>query len=190
MLSDLSGRTTLVNLLLFQAGWFACVFGAAAGRPLLAAASGLLLVLAHLALVRHPRREARLLLAALLLGVLIDSLHLHTGVLRFGDTGLHPALPPPWLLVLWLQFAATLHYALAWITSRPLLALGFGALGGPLAYWAGVRVGAAGFGADLGRCLVQIGIGWAVAMALLLRVAARTAPDPTARTYRFPAVRF
>lgn len=178
--------TTLVNFLLFQAGWFLCVLGAAGGRPLLAALAGLVPVLVHLALVRQPGREARLLLAALALGLVIDSLHLHTGVLRFPAGGPLLVLPPPWLLVLWLQFATTLHFSLAWITGRLLLALVFGAIGGPLAYWAGVRLGAAGFGPDLVRCLVQIGIGWVIAMAILLRLTARTAPHPAGATYRWP----
>ncbi len=56
----------------------------------------------------------------------------------------------------------------AWLSGRPLVAPRLGAIGGPLAYWAGVRLGAAGFGPDLGRSLVQIGIGWALAMVVLL----------------------
>ena len=177
--------TTLVNFVLFQAGWFTCVLGAAAGHPLPAAAAGLVPVALHLALVRQPRREAQLLLASLLLGLCIDSVHLHTGALRFADAGPFPLLPPFWLLVLWLQFATSLHYALAWLSGRPLVALVFGAIGGPLAYWAGVRLGAAGFGPDLGRSLVQIGIGWALAMVVLLAASARTAPGADQRTYRF-----
>jgi hypothetical protein len=49
-----------------------------------------------------------------------------------------------------------------------------------------VRLGAAGFGVDLGRSLAQIGIGWAVAMVVLLRIAARTSLDPAGQTYRWP----
>lgn len=181
--------TTLVNFVLFQAGWFTCVLGAAAGHPLPAAAAGLVPVALHLALVRQPRREAQLLLASLLLGLCIDSVHLHTGALRFADAGPFPLLPPFWLLVLWLQFATSLHYALAWLSGRPLVALAFGAIGGPLAYWAGVRLGAAGFGPDLGRALAQIGIGWVIAMAILLPITARTAPEPDSATYRWPVGR-
>ena len=178
-------RTTVANFLLFQGGWFICVLGAAGGHPLLAALAGLVPVLVHLALVRQPGREARLLLAALALGLVIDSLHLHTGILRFPAGGPFPALPPPWLLVLWLQFSTALHFSLAWLSGRPLVALAFGAIGGPLAYWAGVRLGAAGFGPDLGRSLVQIGIGWALAMVVLLAASTRTAPGADQRTYRF-----
>ena len=181
--------TTLANFLLFQGGWFICVLGAAGGRPLLAALAGLVPVLVHLALVRQPGREARLLLAALALGLVIDSLHLHTGILRFPAGGPFPALPPPWLLVLWLQFSTALHFSLAWLSGRPLVALAFGAIGGPLAYWAGVRLGAAWFGPDLGRALAQIGIGWVIAMAILLPITARTAPEPGSATYRWPVGR-
>ena len=174
MLISARTRTNLLNLILFQAGWFVCVLGAAAGHPWLATLGGLLLVAAHLALVRQRGFEALLLLAALALGLVLDALHIATGVLRFPIGSLHPALPPPWILVLWLQFATTLHYSLSWLGGRPLLASLMGAVSGPLAYWAGVRFGAAELGPNLWPCLLQIGLGWAVAMPVLQRMAAWT----------------
>lgn len=60
-------RTKLVNLMFFQAGWFACVLGAAAGRPWSGAGLGLILVLAHLVLVWDRVGEAKLLAFALVI---------------------------------------------------------------------------------------------------------------------------
>ena len=76
-------RTNLINFGLFQAGWFVCVLGAAAGHPWSATAAGIFLVLVHLALVRHPVQEVLLLGTSLLLGVIVDTLHIRTGVLLF-----------------------------------------------------------------------------------------------------------
>lgn len=176
--------TSLLNYGLFQAGWCICVLGTAAGQPWPATAAGLLLVVAHLALVRDVARESQLLLTSLLLGLLVDGFHIHTGVLVFPLGSIHPGLPPPWILVLWLQFAMTLHFSLAWLAGR----YGFGALlgsvSGALAYWGGVRFGAAEFGADPARCLIQIGLSWGLTLLILLKVAQLTVPTEKGRTYR------
>ena len=53
---------------LYQAGWFACVLGGASGRPWLGAATGLALVLVHLALVERRADEAKFVALAALAG--------------------------------------------------------------------------------------------------------------------------
>ncbi len=177
--------TSLLNYGLFQAGWFVCVLGAAAGHPWLATAAGLLLVLVHLALVRDAARESLLLLTSMLLGLLVDGVHIHTGVLAFPIGSFHPALPPTWILVLWLQFAMTLHYSLGWLTGRYYLGALLGSVSGALAYWAGVRLGAAQFSDDnIFRCLVQIGASWGIIMVILLYIAARTSIRDSTSIYR------
>lgn len=176
--------TVLLNYGLFQAGWCICVLGSAAGHPWPATAAGLVLVLAHLALVRDVVRETLLLLTGLLLGLLVDGFHIHTGVLVFPVGTLHPGLPPPWILVLWLQFAMTLHFSLAWLAGRYGLGALLGSVSGALAYWAGVRFGAADFGADLARCLIQIGLSWVLTLLVLLKVSQLTASTEKGRTYR------
>ncbi len=176
--------TSLLNYGLFQAGWFVCVLGAAAGHPWLAAAAGLLLVLVHLALVRNAAQESLLLLTSLLLGLLVDGLHIRTGVLVFPIGSFHPGLPPAWILVLWLQFAMSLHYSLGWLSGRYVLGALLGSISGALAYWAGVRFGAAAFGAELVHSLVQIGLSWGLTMLILLKISMLTAPKKDMLTYR------
>jgi uncharacterized membrane protein len=178
--------TSLLNYALFQAGWFTCVLGAAAGWPQLAALVGFVLVLVHMALVRNAARESLLLLTSLLLGLLVDSIHIRTGVLAFPIGSFHPGLPPAWILVLWLQFAMTLHYSLGWLAGRYWIGAILGSVSGALAYWAGVRLGAAQFSDDnIFRCLMQIGASWGMVMVILLWVAARTAVRDRTTLYRF-----
>jgi hypothetical protein len=176
--------TSLLNYALFQAGWFVCVLGAAAGYPWLATAIGLLLVLVHLVLVRNALRESLLLLTSLLLGLLIDGIHIRTGVLVFPIGSFHPGLPPAWILVLWLQFAMSLHYSLGWLTGRYVLGALLGSVSGALAYWAGVRFGAAAFGTELIHSLVQIALSWGLTMVVLLKISTLTAPPKNALIYR------
>jgi hypothetical protein len=163
--------TKLANVALFQAGWFACVLGAASGRVWFGTTLGLALVFTHLALVPNRGREGRLLAFALVVGIVVDSAHALTGTLVFFSGGILPGLAPPWLLVLWMQLASTLRFSLSWLGGRYVLAGVLGAGAGAGAYAAGVRLGAAGFGPDYALALAQIGIGWGLALPLLLFVA-------------------
>ena len=112
----------------------------------------------HLALVRDREREAKLLLAAASLGLLLDSLQLNLGLFRYPSGTPVTGLAPPWIVALWLQFATLLHFGLRWLAGRYLLAAALGFVGGPLSFWvrlavrlpgAGLRVGAGHAGADL-----------------------------------------
>jgi hypothetical protein len=123
---------------------------------------------AHLALVQHRGPEARLLAFALVLGLAVDSAHMGAGRLVFFSGSVVPGLAPPWILVLWMQIASTLRFSLNWLAGRYLLASLLGALAGAGAYAAGVRLGAAEFGSDSTLALAWIGLGWAVALPLLL----------------------
>lgn len=166
-------RTKLVNVLLFQAGWFVCVLGAARGWVWMGTILGLVLVGAHVALVRHRNREVRLLAIALVFGLVVDSAHIVSGSLVFFSGNVAPGLAPPWILVLWMQLASTLRFSLNWLAGRYLAASALGALAGAGAYAAGVHLGAAGFGPDSALALARIGFGWAVALPLLLCAAHR-----------------
>lgn len=88
-------RTKLVNLALFQAGWFACVLGAASGRVWLGTGLGLFFVFTHLALVVDRGREGRLLAIALIIGLVVDSVHVATDALVFVSGSVFPGLAPP-----------------------------------------------------------------------------------------------
>lgn len=177
--------TNGINYALFQAGWFVCVLGAASDHPWLASAVGLFLVLAHLFLVRDFLREGALLLFSLITGFCVDSFHIWTGVLSFPHGSFHPALPPLWILVLWMQFAMTLHYSLGWLAGRYLIGALLGGVSGALAYWGGVRFGAAYFNDHLVACLLQIGLSWALVLPIFLKAAEKTSVPPSPHHYHF-----
>lgn len=180
--------TNLINYLLFQGGWAICVLGAANGHPHMAAAFGMVPLILHLVLVADRRREVRLLALALFLGVIVDGLHIHTGILVFTGN-LHPVLPPPWILVLWLQFATSLRYSLHWLRRNRPVGLLLGGIAGALAYWAGVRLGAAGFGGDVTASLLQIGLSWVLVMAVFLYLPGLVTADDGMAVYSFQADR-
>ena len=78
---------------------------------------------------------------------------------------------PPWLIALWLNLAAALNFSLAWLKGRHLLAAAFGAVGGPLAYYGGAKLGGV-VTMPGGWDLLALAAGWAAMTPLLAWLAA------------------
>jgi hypothetical protein len=74
------------------------------------------------------------------------------------------------MVMLWVNLATTMNVSLGWLRSRYTLAAVFGAIGGPMAYYSGAKLGAMTALPPL-QSLVVIGAAWAVAMPLLYRIA-------------------
>jgi len=163
---------TVFNFVAFQLGWFASVLGAANELPWfgpIAVAAALAL---HLALARRPWPELMLVSASMAIGLVVDSLLLATGWLRYPAGQWLPGLAPYWIIAMWGLFATTLNVSMGWMRGRPVLAALMGAIGGPLSYLAGQKMG----GIELtqsGSALAALALAWGVAMPLLMRLAAR-----------------
>ena len=168
-------KSKLLNILLYQLGWFCCVLGAAWGYPLSGALSALLLLLVHLLLNDLWIAELKLILVTCLLGILVDSLQQMFGVLTFKVDPNWALWLPLWVFVIWAQFASLLRFSLNWLSGRYLLGVGLGLIGGPLAYWGGVRIGAAEFGDNVLLSLASLALVWALMIPLLLWVRSRIA---------------
>ena len=67
---------------------------------------------------------------------------------------------PIWMAALWANFAGTLHFCLDWLRGRYRLASVLGAVGGPLAYYGGHRLGAMQLGGSVAVSLAVIAIEW------------------------------
>jgi len=166
------GRRKVVDFLLLQTGWFACVLGGAAERgwsgPLyVALAYGL-----HLLYTPGRGRELAIAGVATLVGAGTDAVHVARGTLAFADEGPTLLGLPPWIVVLWPLFAATFGSTLRWLTRRPGLALVLGAVGGPPGYLAADRLGALTLARPLPAALAELALAWGLAMPLLMRAAA------------------
>jgi hypothetical protein len=144
-----------------------------------------MLVLAHVALVPRPAAEWRVLLAAGLLGGVVDSVQSCAGLLVFRSGHVVDCLAPPWIVVMWMQLATQFRFGLSFLLGRYALAGGLAAVGGPLAFWVGARLGAVEFPPPAGRSLIVLGLVWAAALPILLRLTVRwSGPDAPGR-YRF-----
>ncbi len=158
----------LINVVITQVAWFVAVTSGAGGHwwPGVAAVSTVVAV--HLLVSARPGHEGVRLVLAGLFGFAADSLLGYTGACSWSGGAAEGRLPPAWLTALWLNFATMLTASLMWLVPRWRLAMAFGAVGGPLAYLAGARLGALSFphGAAIG--LTAVGLCWAVAMAVLV----------------------
>lgn len=179
--------TKLLNVTIYQVGWFCCVLGAAWGFPIAGALCALLLAGLHLLLAVCRKNEALLMLAACLLGILIDSLQQALGLFSFTRDPVWPFWLPLWVVVIWAQFATLLRYALHWLTGRYGLAAVLGGLGGPLAYWGGIRLGAASFGDKPILTIMTLSLVWALVTPLLCRLSDLI--DKSEGRYRLPGSR-
>ena len=172
----------IVNAVVFEIGWFACVLGAAHGLALPGVAFAAVIVIWQTARARRRTAELQLLGIALLLGLLCDSALGASGWIVYAASPLAP-LAPLWILALWALFATTLNLSLAWLQQRLVLAALLGVAAGPLSYWGGVRLGALQFAAPL-QAVLALALVWGALTPLLSmlagalsRRAARPAPS-------------
>lgn len=182
-----STRAKVVNFVLFQAVWAACVLGAAEGMPwagVLVALIALPLYLACLPATER-RRELSLIALAGTVGLVLDSALLALGAIDFPEAALgfpptHPLarwLAPPWIVVLWCAVGSMLRSSLAWLGRDLRLAVALAALSGPLSFLSGERLGATlvPHGA---ATLGVLSFEYAVVLPILLGIARRPAAPP------------
>ena len=76
-------KSQIANLVLYQIGWLAMVFGAAAGRPWAGFAFALALLAIHFGLADHRWTHFKLSVIAAVLGLVVDTSLIVCGCLPF-----------------------------------------------------------------------------------------------------------
>lgn len=161
----------IINFILFQLAWFACVIGAAQGLPWLGVIVTLLILAWHFFHAKQRKYELILILSALIIGAFFDQFILSMEWVSYQAHGWSSGLVPAWILALWVAFASTLNLSLAWMQGRYLIAVLFGASGGPLAYFGAQNIGAVYLPET--ASYVALAVGWAVITPALLHLASR-----------------
>ena len=166
----------IINFVLFQLGWFACVLGAANGYPSIGLLVTLLAIIWHLHHAKNYRAELKLLCTALVIGATFDQSMLSNHLIDYahhgwGENSLNSLLVPTWILALWAGFSTSLNVSLRWMRGKYLIAIIFGAVGGPLTYMAAMRLGAITLNNT--TSYVALSIGWAVITPLLLIISSK-----------------
>ena len=172
----------ICNFVAYQLAWFACVLGAAHDLAWLGAAFALTVAAAHLAL-RPAAIEIRLIAVAAAVGFVVDSVLVRSDLVEFASAR-WAGWAPYWMVSLWVAFATTLNHSLRWLAQRPAVATLCGAIGGPLAYLAGAKLGALTI-ATPAMTLPFIALLWTPAMIALSMIVLRASKLPAAG--RLPA---
>lgn len=134
----------LVNFLWFQTIWWLVV---------LYQNTFLVLGLLIAWLIYSPLRksDSKIMIAVLLLGTVVDSLLMVTGVFGFErgawfSGGASHLIIPIWLVCLWAALGGAIQHSLSAFADKPLLAMFGGAVFAPLSYFGGQKFGAVTFG--------------------------------------------
>lgn len=143
-----------------QAGWFACVLGAAHGLPWAGAALASVLVAVHVLRVPRPVQELKFVAGVTVVGAAWESALVHFGLLAYPGGVSVAGLAPYWIVAVWALFAAQFNTTYAWLKPHPVLAAVLGAVAGPLSFRAGAGLGALSF-ARPGAAVSALALGWA-----------------------------
>jgi len=161
-------RSIIANFILFQLGWFACVLGGAYGYPLLGSLVALGIITNHCYRATDSRKEAQLLLLALIIGLVFESIIASQGIAHYSNGQVFDFIAPVWMILMWPLFATTLNLSMSWLKGlAPLLVALAGALFAPLAYYSGHQLGAVSYD-DMTFSLAVIASAWAVLLPALV----------------------
>jgi len=164
----------LINFVFFNVVWFSCVLGAAHDRMWIGLLALAVFAGWQLAVSEDHVGDIRLLGAAALIGWIVDTLYVQTGLLRYASPLPTPEIAPWWIVALWLNFALIINHSLRWLQSTPLLAGALGLVGGPLAYYGGMELDAVFPLYPTAGTLAVIGVVWALVTPLLFGIARLT----------------
>ncbi len=164
-------RLTIINFLLFQLGWFVCVLSGAAGlnSPAILFTAAFLMV--HFRFYNWRQTDYKLVLAAILIGVVLDSSWSAWNLMAYQAQTIEP-IAPWWIWCLWINFALTLNHSMSWLLKHRVMAGVFSAIASPVSYYAGSRLGALQW-VQPEILIIVLAISWGLAIPLLLTLAIR-----------------
>ena len=169
----------ITNFVLYQIGWFACVIGAAKQMPWLGVIAVLIIIIWHLTQAKQPKQELKLLFIVLVIGGTFDQLLLNHQLISYqahgwGSASWSHLIVPVWILALWAEFVTVLNVSLRWLKQikppvRWIIAVLFGAIGGPLAYMGAEKLGAVTLN-SAPASFIALSVGWALLTPLLIKL--------------------
>jgi hypothetical protein len=172
----------IVNAILFQLCWVAFVGGAGRGCWWLGFVVLAPFALWQLKVSARPRADALLFAIAALLGFAVDSALAMSGVLSYATPVPWSQLAPVWIVGLWAGFGLTLNHSMAFLQTRPWLALLLGGLAGPFAYWVAARAwSAVALNGPMWRSMLALGVAWALITPALAKLARHLAQHEAPR---------
>ncbi len=164
--------TIIINLVLHNLIWFACVVGAARGHIWIGAILSASITTGQIIWFRQQHNLQPVLIWTAVLtccGFIVDSSLAMASLIHFAANPYPIKLAPPWIIAIWLNFSVVMymhfraHFDKLWLLS--ILAL----ICFPLAYAAGVKLGAAAL-PDGYRSLLWLGLIWAIILPAIVYI--------------------
>ncbi len=160
---------SVINFVLIKVAWVACVVGGTL--------PGAIVISVMLVLCFYQgrwQRERKFVFGLTALGLVLDSAWIYLGILDFGPNTVQIAglaLPPFWILFLWVAVGLSLFEALGFLVRKPLI--GAVIVGGtaPLSYSTGAQLGAVVVPST--PMLMVIALVWMVVFAVVFETARR-----------------
>ena len=158
----------IYDIIGFKICWALCAFCTVWNQPYLGPLATLLFILIHLFLVKFKNRDIKVIIIAILCGLLIDSLFSLFSLIEYkGGLLATYNLSPLWILSMWAGFAITLLYALDSLRKNYFLSAILGFIGGPLSYSAGVSIGSLEIHSNL--AYVFLALAWGMVIPCLFK---------------------
>ena len=170
-----------VWLLTYNGVWFACVLGAGAGYPLLGAVAMVAWGVAFAFLGAGPgwRVSMKNALLCAVVGYVVDSAMTLSGVIDFPAHSKLGGPSPIWMVALWFALGAAINDGLGRLDGRWWLLAVLGAIGGAACYLGGARMECLILPQGTQTAAVVIGLAWALALPLLVRITRQSEHEST-----------
>ena len=137
---------TIINIIGFYIGWWACVLGTANDIPYLGPAVMILFLIVHYYLFVSDIQEIYLVLIIGIIGTITDSLLFLSGSFIYAGAYSNEILiAPMWITAMWMGFSATVNHSMSWLKDKWLLMVICGVVFGPVAFFTGEKFGAIEF---------------------------------------------
>lgn len=182
-MTNLFRAPIIINAVLFQILWFSCVVGGAKELLWPSILAGIILATWQLQAKNRHQTDVCLILAALIMGLIIDTAWTVFGVLEFAGARVIDPIAPVWILILWVGFSLTVNHSMSWLNSKFYLPAAVGFIGGPMSYLAGLRLGAVDYLMSPWIVSLLLGIVWAIALTILVKIS-QTGSEPATETVR------
>jgi hypothetical protein len=158
----------LLNILLFQLGWWGCFIAASQKLSLWSLGTGIVFVLfCHFFLVVDKKvrfKELYFILVTASLGYIADSLWFNLNIVRFSWDFF--SMAPLWMFAMWLVFPMAIGHSFSWLERRYIITFLVGGIGAPLSYRFGSSFDLIYF--DSPKVLIIYGVYWGIFMNFIV----------------------
>jgi hypothetical protein len=161
-------RHSWINFLLFQGVYTLSLVGVINNLAWIGGLGLAAFAIWHARTAKAAKTDFLLAGIAVAVGLSLDTLYMRSGLIAYNGELLWSGIAPLWILVLWANFALTLGGCLSWLRGRLALAALLASTGGPLSYYAGIRLGTATVSGDPLLLFSVISVTWAIAVPALL----------------------